>query len=117
MGQTKLTHRLESALDEIVAMFRNDDSTLYIAFEFLVSPGILSNLTMGSKFARALQEAETSVPKQGFNFWEPPQAMRQIVETVRAAVQRADGDSEAREIILSLLRDSEPQVIASVKVG
>lgn len=113
MGEIRQNYRLETALTDLLALFRADESTAFLATEFLIHPGILENLTRGSKFARALEEAERSINKQGFDFWQPPQPVSQVIEAIRYAIARAT-DTEAKAILLSLLQETDPACIASV---
>ena len=113
MGEIRLNYRLETALDDLVALFRADESTLFLASEFLISPGIQENLTRGTRFARALEEAERAINKEGFDFWQPPETLSRMIEKIRYSIARAT-DSEAKAILLSLLQESDPACIASV---
>ena len=116
MGEIKLNYKLDTGLNDLVALFRANESTLFIASEFLISPGVQENLTRGSRFALALQEAEREIYKLGFDFWQPPGTLARMIETVGHAISMAT-DAEARAILLSLLRENDPTCIASVPLG
>ena len=115
MGEIRLNYRLETALNDLLALFRADESTAFLATEFLISPGIQEHLTPGSKFAKALDEAERSINKQGFDFWQPPHTVSRVIEAIRYAIARAT-DTEAKAILLSLLQETDPACIATVSL-
>ena len=113
MGQIRLASRLDAALDDLLAPFRQNESTAYIALEFLISPGVLASIPPGSKFARALADAEGSINRQGLDFWQPPASIARMIEVIRQAISGAN-DEVAKAILLSLLQETDPACIASV---
>ncbi len=115
MGEIKVNLNLGNALDRIVGMLVSNESAAFIASEFLISHEIQQNLVPETKFARALSEAEVSIRKSGFEWWEPPSALRQIVDVVRVAVERSDQEV-GKTIILSLLTEIDPVCIRKVRV-
>ena len=116
MGEIKLTLSLENALNRIVGMLMSNEATAFVASEFLISHEIQQNLAQDTKFARALSEAEISIRQSGFEWWEPPLSLRQIIEITRSDVQRVD-HNEAIAIVLSLLTEKDPASIRNVKVN
>ena len=117
MNEITMNFSLNRALDEMVELVRRGEDMRYIASEFMVSPGILHNLRKGSKLERLIRESERSIDEQGFSFWQPPPSMVGLVETVRAAMLDAPDDAAAREVVLSILREDDPALIAAVAVG
>ena len=113
MGQIRLASRLDAALDDLLAPFRQNESTAFIALEFLISPGVLASIPPVSKFAWALAEAEGSINRQGLDFWQPPATIARMIEVIRQAISGAS-DEVAKAILLSLLQESDPACIASV---
>lgn len=115
MGEIRLTSSLSSALDEIIGLFRNKDSAAYIASEFLISSEIQQTFDRRSKFGRALLQAEESVNEHGFQNWQPPRGLSEIIGKLRAALGPTD-DEAARRILLSVLSENDPLVIRDVSL-
>ncbi|NOX73368.1 MAG: hypothetical protein GXP03_07025 [Alphaproteobacteria bacterium] len=115
MTAQTMTNSLKSTLSRLVQLFREDQSTDYIASEFLVSYEFSERVPEGTKFARAYALGEDSIKKDGFDWWKAPKALTSIVEFTRREIERAD-DEEAARILESLLDERDPQFLAKVNI-
>ena len=114
MAELARTSVSDKAVDELRALFNENQPVGFIALEMVVSSRVLDAVNPASKLGFAIRDAASRFPEVGF--WQStPQPLGRIIELTDAELRRASSDREKSAVLSSLL-NGNPDFLASVRL-
>lgn len=112
MAEPVLKDAQSKAVDDICALFREDQPLGLIALELLVSSRVLDAVSPGTKLWKALDAAYSEFSADGFWKSSPAQLTR-IIELTANEMHKSKTENECRQIAESIL-NGDPGFLSSV---